>query len=234
MAKNYDHYFGPNSRYSWPGCIDIAEGLIKVAPCKKSSSDCLTEDFFEECLANLEKELFENYPYDEALELKEAALKERQELFKNARDWSLSCLVTSAVYYRFSTNAEKTYRISGDLFCLFLSFDKPLLDMFRSKGWDKKYQNKLRSAFRSTIIFDFTSNRLLWGSNNMRPWFTRKGFTRRIYSEDLLRCLDLIGIDQTLARWGVDEMFKLHNLTPFWAVSYNDPDKARRITKWKE
>ena len=57
-----------------------------MAPWKKSSSDCLTEDFFEECLADLEEELFENYPYDEASELKEAALKERQELFKDARD----------------------------------------------------------------------------------------------------------------------------------------------------
>ena len=68
----------------------------------------------------------------------------------------------------------------------------------------------------------------------MRPWFTRKGFTRRIYPENVLRCLDLIGIDQTLARWAVDEMFKVHNLTPFWAVSYNDPDTARRITNNSE
>ena len=227
MTIDYNQEFGPNGRYSWPGCIDIAEGLIKVAPCKKSSSDCLTEAFFFEYL---NQEIFDQYPEEE---LQEIAVKERQELFKDARDWSLDNLVTSAVYYRFSTNAERIIRISGDLLWLFLSVDKPLLDMFRSKGWDKKYQDELRMGFRGEIIFGIdrvTGNRLLWGSNEERPWFTREGFTRHIYPKDLLRCLDLIGIDQTLARWGVDKVFKLHSLSPFLAVSYNDPDKARRIT----
>jgi hypothetical protein len=236
MTIDYDQEFGPSGRYPWPGYIDIAEGVIKVAvaPCKKSSSDCLTQYFFERCLADLEEKLLEDYPEEEASELKEAALRERQELFKDARGWPLSCLVTSAVYYIFSTDAERVYMISGDLLWLFLSFDKPLLDMFQSKGWDKKYQDELREGFMCKIIFDFTSNRLLWGSNEERPWFTCEGFIRHIYPEDVLRCLDLVGIDQTLARWAVDEVFKLHNLTPFWAVLYNDPDQARRIMKYKK
>jgi hypothetical protein len=230
MTIDYNQEFGPNGRYRWPGCLEVAEGLIKVAPCKESSSDCFTEDFFFD---HLNQELFNQYPEDtinyideEADELIEAAVKERQELFKDAKNWTLPCLVTSAVYYIFSTNAVQIHKISGDLFWLFLFFDKPLFDLFRSKGWDKAYQNDLRLGFMCQIIFTvdrFPGNRLLWGSNEERPWFTREDFTRHIHPEDVLRCLDLIGIDPSRAHLAVDAMFKWQSLIPFRAVLSSDP-----------
>ena len=238
MTIDYDQEFGPNGRYPWPGCIDIAEGLIKVAPCEKSSSDCLTEELLDWYLDNFEEELLEYYPEEEASELKEAAVRERQELFKDARGWPLPCLVTSAVYYIFSTDAGRVYIISKDLLWLFLSFNKPLFDMLRSKGWGKAYQDELRKGFRRILRFEIDNlkidslkidslrdHRLLWGSDTEkeRQWFMCEGLTLHTYPEDVIRCLDLIGIDKTLARWAVDEMFKLQSLTPFLAVLSDNP-----------
>lgn len=174
MTIDYDQEFEPNGMYSWPGCVDVAEGFIKVAPCEKFSPDCFTEDFFDWCLDRLEEDLLEDYLEEEVYEMKKAAVKERQELFKEVKTWTL---VASAVYKILSTEAERLYIISGDLLWLFLSFDKPLLDMFQSKGWDKKHQDELRKGFRHILRFEIDSlkidslrdHRLLWGSDNERP-----------------------------------------------------------------
>ena len=209
MAIDCHKEFGPNGRYPWPGCLDVADKVIIRAPYAKSSSDCLTEEFFDRCLDRFENELLEEYPKEEVYEMKRAAVKEKQELFKDVRGWPLPCLVTSAMHYRLST--KKTYHMISDEFLwLFLSFDKPLFDMLRAEGWDKKYQNNLRENFKFKLTLEigpFAVKTLLWSSDTdkERPWFMCEGFTQHFYSEDVLRCLYLVGIDQTRAHWAVDE-----------------------------
>ena len=138
MTIDYDKDFGPNGRYAWPADVDVAERFIEAASSATSGPDCLNDDFFDWYLSHLDEHFFEDYPEEEAYELKEAAVKGRQELFKDAKNWGLPYLVTSAVYYIFSTKAEKIGAIGmikSRLLWSFLSFDKPLFGMLRSKGW---------------------------------------------------------------------------------------------------
>jgi hypothetical protein len=90
MIKDYHQYdqeLGPDGVYAWPGCRDVAKKFIEAALYAKSSADSLNDYFFYEYLDCLDADLFDQYPYEEALELVEAAAKSRQELFKEARNW---------------------------------------------------------------------------------------------------------------------------------------------------
>ena len=61
-------------------------------------------------------------------------------------------------------------------------------------------------------------NRLIWSSDRDKPWFACTYFTSRIHPENVLRCLALVGIDRDLDHLAVDQVFKLHSLTPFYDV----------------
>ena len=225
--------------------LEVAERFIEAAPYATSGPDCLTDYFFYEYLDCIDAPLFYEYPEEEALELAEAAAKARQELFKDARDWPLPCLVASAVYKMLSTEGEEIHMIRDlwrDLFWLFLCFDEPLSDMVKAKGWGEIYKNKIREGFKLQLWFEIgglTGNRLMWGSDKdqpkgkfedqskeefkEKPWFTRKNFASHLYGEDVLRCLDLVGIDPALAQLAVDQVFKLQSLTPLYDVLSDDP-----------
>ena len=113
MTRNYDQEFGPDGIYAWPGCLDVAGRFIEAAPYAESGPDCLDDYFFYEYLDCLDAELFDEHPEKEALELVEAAAKSRQELFRDARNWPLPYLVTSAMYHILSTKAERIHKING-------------------------------------------------------------------------------------------------------------------------
>ena len=232
MTIDYDKEFGPNGIYKWPANLDIAERLVKVTPEAKSSADCLDDDFFYRSLGPLDGYLFDEYPEEEALELAESAAKSRKELFKDAKNWPLPCLVTSAVYKMLSTEAEQRYSIGQSwraLFWPFLLFDEPLFGMLRAKGWGKIYGNDMREGFQSQLRSDLsplTAKEFMWGSDKEKPWFTCVGFTSHIYSEDILRCLDLVGVDPGLAHAAVDQVFKLQSLTPLYNVLSDDPSST--------
>ena len=233
MTKNYDQEFGPGGIYAWPGCLDVAERFIESVPYAKSSPDYLNDDFFYEYLDCLDAHFFRHYQGEEGQELAEElaaeAAKARQELFRDARNWPLPYLVASATYKILSARDEGVYMITrlGDcFFWLFLCFDEPLFDMLRAKGWGKIYRNEMREGFQFRLSFEMrglTVNRLMWGSDKGKPWLTCKGFTSHIYSEDVLRCLDLIGIDPGLAHSAVDQVFKLQSLVPLYDVLSDDP-----------
>ena len=237
MTIDYEKDFGPNGRYAWPGCLEVADRFLEAALSTKSGPDCLDDGFFlGGYLAHIDEHFFEDYPGKEAYELAEASAKSRQELFKDAKNWPLPCLVASAVYEILSAEAEQRDSISQywrALFWSFLLFDEPLFGMLRAKGWGKICRDEIREGFQSQLMFEIhghlTPYKLVWGSDKEKPWFTCQRFTSHIYPEDVLRCLDLIGIDQDVAHWAVDEVFKLHSLTPFWAVLSDDPSQARRI-----
>ena len=228
MTKNYDQEFGPGGIYAWPGCLDVAERFIESVPYAKSGPDYLDDDFFYEYLDFLDAELFDEHPEEEALKLAKAAAKARQELFRDARNWPLPYLVASATYKILSARDEGVYMITrlGDcFFWLFLCFDEPLFDMLRAKDWGKIYRNEMRKGFKSHLrlqIDGLTVKELMWGSDEGKPWFTCKRFTSHIYSENVLRCLDLIGIDPGLAHLAVDQVFQLQSLVPFYDVLSDD------------
>ena len=240
MTRDYDQEFGPGSIYEWPADPNIAERLIETALYKKSSSDCLNDYFFSRSLSFLDAHLFEDFQEDKALELAKAAAKARQELFKEAKEWPLNYLVTSAIYNILSTGAEQIYMVTDLWIALlwpFLTFDEPLFGMLRSKNWGRVYGNKIRKGFKFRLSFEIgglTGNRLMWGTDKdqpkeeledqfkEKPWFTCEGFTSHIYAEDVLRCLDLVGIDPGLAQLAVDQVFQLQSLTPLYDVLSDD------------
>ena len=229
MTKNYDYEFGPGGIHEWPADLDVAEKLLQAAPYEKSSADCLDDDFFSEYLAHLDKHLFEDFPEDEAYELAEAAVKARQELFKDAVNWPLPYLVASAVYKMLSTEGEEIHMISDlwdELLWPFLCFDEPLFGMLRAKGWGKIYRKEIREGFKLQLRFEIgglTTNELMWGNDKDKPWLALQDFASHIYAEDLLRCLDLVGIDPDRAHSAVDKVFKLQSLIPLYRVLSDDP-----------
>ena len=140
MTIDYDKEFGPNGRYAWPDDVDVAENFMEEVPSAKSSADGLDDDFFYRYVTYRDGYLFREYPEEEAWELVESAAKSRQELFKDATEWPLPYLVTSAVYKILSAKDESVYMISrlGDyFFWSFLSFNQPLFDVLQSKGWER-------------------------------------------------------------------------------------------------
>lgn len=223
MIKNYDQEFGPGGCYTWPDDLNMAERFIRAALCAKSSPDCFYDDFF------YGDEEVSQYQEDEALELAEAVAKRKQELFIDARNWPLLYVVASAVYHILSTKAENTYvltRFWYYFFWLFLSFDEPLFDMLKAKGWDKIYKKEIREGFKSRLWYEIrglTGNELMWGNDKDQPWLTCRSFASHIYPEDVLRCLDLVGIDPDLAHSAVDKVFKSQSLTPLYDVLSDDP-----------
>ena len=229
INQNYDDIFGPGGAYAWPADLDVAKGFIRAAPGEKSSADCLTDHFFSHMLGFDQEYDGLGFDEDEVDDLVEAKATSTQELFHDAQNWPLPYLVASAVYYIVSKNIQKIHIIPGawhDFLWLFLLFDEPLFDMLRGKGWDKIYKSNIREGFKWQLEFEIaglTNTRLIWSSDKDKPWFTHTTFTPRIYPEDVLRCLDLVGVDRDLAHLAVDQMFKLQSLTPFYDVLLDNP-----------
>ena len=220
MNQNCDQEFGPGGAYAWPGDLSMAIAFLQAALWKRSSADCLNDYFFYTLLGSYES------LHDE--DLAETTAKSSQELFKDARNWPLPYLVASAVYKILSINAEKIHIFHHGwrhLFWLFLLFDEPLFDMARAKGWDRIYKNQIREGFQWQLKYEIegrTGHQLIWSSDKDKPWFSCDYFASHAYPEDVLRCLDLVGIDRDLAHLAVDQVFKLQSLTPFYDVLSNN------------
>ena len=87
----------------------------------------------------------------------------------------------------------------------------------------------MRKGFHDRLSLDigsFTVKKLVWGSDEEKSWFTCKGFTRHIYPDDVLRCLDLVGIDRGLAQFAVDQVFKSQSLTHLCDVLSDNPSST--------
>ena len=162
---NYDQRYGV---YRWPTCLDVAKKFLKAAVYANSTAECLDDYFFFEYLDSLDQDLFYDNPEDEALELIEAASKSRQNLFKEAKKWSLDDLVASAIYFVLSTDKSSTpYMCWSSFFWVFLIFDEPIFDMLKPKGWNKMHRDQLQQSFRSTLKAEVfggvTIKRVMWG-----------------------------------------------------------------------
>ena len=215
--------------YAWPGDPSTAMALIETVMWEKSSADCLGDYFLYMVLGSYDSNCYDS---DEEEDLAESIGKSRQELrevFKDAKNWPLPYLVASAVYELVSKDPEIfriNYEVWRHLFWVFLLFDEPLFDMLRAKGWDKMYRDNIVDGLKSQLkfeIYDLTTHLILWSSDKDKPWFTCRNFSSRVYPKDVLRCLDLVGIDQDLAYMAVDQVFKLQNLTPFYNVLLDSP-----------
>ncbi len=229
MTRDYDQEFGPGGPYYWPADLAIAERLLQKAPYVKSTAECLDSDFFYQYLDHLDAPFFREYEESKALELAQAAGKARQELFKEALTWPLSYLVTSATYKILSAKDEEVYITSclGDcFFWAFLSFNEPLFDVLYAKGWKDIYGKRIRNGFKFRLSFEIgslTVKKFIWGSDKEKPWLTCEDFASHIYSEDIVRCLDFVGIDRGLADSAVDQVFELQSLTPLYDVLSDQP-----------
>ena len=226
MNNNYDQEFGPGGAYAWPADLDVAKEFIRAAPGEKSSADCLTDHFFSHMLGFDQEYDGLGFDEEEIDDLVEAKITSTQELFHDAKNWPLPYLVASAAYEIVSKDTEMSLTVWRDFFWLFLLFDEPLFEMFRGKGWDRIHKSSIREGFKWQLKWEIdglTGNRLLWRSDKDRPWFACTYFTSRIYPEDVLRCLDLVGVDRDLAHLAVDQMFKLQSLTPFYDVLSDNP-----------
>ncbi len=114
-----------------------------------------------------------------------------------------------------------SYNVWRHFLWLCLLYNEPLFGMLREKGWDKLYKNKIREGFKSQLSFEIqglAGHRIMWSSDKDKPWFACRYFISHICPEDVLRCLDLVGIDRDLAQSAVDQIFKLQSLTPFYDV----------------
>ena len=247
MTKNYDKEFGPDGLFAWPACTDVAERFLKAAPFAKSGPDCLNDEFFyddyDDCegprINSLDSYIFLNCPDELAVEFAEAAAKEREQLFQEAISWPLPYLVASATYKILSVEPEVVRIVTPLWDCFlwpFLCFDEPLSDMLRSKGWGEIYKNNMRKGLKSQLraeINVYTGRRLMWGRDQEKPWFTVKGFTSHIYPKDVLRCLELVGIDPPLADSAVEQVFKLQSLTPLYDVLSDKPFSSKDFARYK-
>ena len=136
--------------------------------------------------------------------------------------------------------------MSRSVWCHFLwlclLFGEPLFDMLRAKGfvghpwptkgWDKMYRDNIREGFKSQLIFEIkglTGHRIIWSNDRDKPWFTCRSFPLRACPEDVLRCLDLVGIDRDLVHLAGDQVFKLHSFTPFYHVLSDNPSLKTQI-----
>ena len=222
MNNTYEQEFGPGGAYTWPGDLDVAKEFIRAVPGEKSSANCLTDQFFSSMFDSYYEEYEElGFNEDEIWDLADAKVTSTQELFHDAKNWPLPYLVGSAVYYIFSENTEQIhmiYHVSRDFLWLFLMFNEPLFDMLRGKGWDTLYKNTIREGFKRQLEYEIqglTGHQIKWSSDKDKPWFSCDYFASHAYPEDVLRCLDLVGIDRDLAHLAVDQVFKLQSLQPF-------------------
>ena len=86
----------------------------------------------------------------------------------------------------------------------------------------------MREEFKWALKFQINVSsvvKFIGDSDNGKPWFTCVGFTSHIYPQDVLKCLNLVGIDQGLAQSAVDDMFELQNLTPLYNILCDDPSE---------
>ena len=227
MTKNYDQDFGPGGVYAWPGNLEEAEKVTERAPEAESSSYLLNDRFISLYSGDAQ------WLGKEGAKLLRVAEAERRKLFKDAMDWPMPCLVTSAVYFTLSRDVDLYTPWTRDwmvetfwhnFFWLFLFFDEPLVDMFRRNGWNKVYRSELRDGFQHALRewCSQLSPQLLWRGDKAKPWAVHKVKNQPIYREDFLRCLKVVEVDQTDAELAVNKIFELETLEPLYDLFSND------------
>ena len=82
--------------------------------------------------------------------------------------------------------------------------------MLKAKEWDILYKKSFREGFKTQLIYEIrglTGQQIIWSDKEDKPWFTCQFFTSHVSPEDVLRSLELLGIDQDGAHFAVDQMF---------------------------
>lgn len=217
-----DQDFGVGAPYAWPGCAFEAEQLLRVCVESKSSSEALDCEFF----------LCDDYDSD-IIDL------DRQERFKRAKEWPLPYLVTSAIFHILAEADARSKELAlinnldaprgihdfvwYPLFIPFLAFNEPLVNMVQRNNWFEPNKEAIRQAFRSHVdsllFYDTLVENNLgieWSDPQETNWFESKVVGGKTYPEDLLRCLHLFGVNETVANLTVDNVFKTESLAPFY------------------
>ena len=210
FIMDYDKIFGLHGERGWPGDVGEAKFILRKVFGAKSSSQCFDDSFFHPYKSNEEL-------WPESRESAWIKEEERRELFNDVQDWPLSVVVASAVYKIFTEmcHFSKVYTWS-QLLWVFLSFKEHIFDMVQAKGWVDK--NEVREGFKQGLAPDLRNYGGEWGDD----WFKRRYVNTKIYSQDVLRCLRLAGVDEDVAGLAVNQVFKSQSLIPFYeALSDN-------------
>ena len=204
-----DREFGRGSPYAWPGDIHEARRFLARCGDLKSSANYLECDFYNV-----------------------AGVKDVKKRFKDVVEWPLPYLVVSAAYcfllWRNRT-AEKICNVGRidafdwkNLCRVFLIFGEPLFEMIKRNGWARSNKESIRDGFTAALMHLIHLNDpnlkaigVKWVDEGGRSWFDI-GFHSpgKCYPENLLGCLELASVNETVARLAIREVFETETLYP--------------------
>ncbi len=215
-----DFEFGRGGPYSWPGDIHEARRFLAQCDNLKSSANYLECDF---------------YNADD--------VKDVRKRFKGAAEWPLSYLVASAAYcflaWRNRT-AEKVCNVGRidafdwkNLFVLLLTVGEPLFEMIKRNGWAESNKKSIREGFRVELEFVIGLDnsraqymQIQWFREREALWFQIGTERGRVSPENLLGCLALASVNETVVRLAVREVFETETLYPFYTALLSKENQA--------
>ena len=217
-----DKEFGTGGPYAWPGNFEEADEFLDVCTLIESSGECLEFEFYEE---------------EDAEDVRER--------FKGVTEWPLPYLVASAVYCflawrnRMGERIWNVGRIEAfdwkKLFSVLLTVGEPLFEMIKRNGWAELNKESIKEGFvrylQLVIRLDDRKSQYMqiqWFHEKEGSWFQIGAKKGRVFSKNLLGCLALAGVNETVARLAVREVFETETLYPFYTalLSATDTDFA--------
>ena len=218
-----DFEFGKGGPYAWPGDFEQAEDFVT---CCTVMDGCLECNFYS--------------GYD---------LDDLREWYPGITEWPTPYLFASAAYYwltqRFFAYAayygltqrtgmqiydlEKFDAFSwSPLFFLLLVVGEPLFQMIHRNGWYEPNKEAIRKGFMYYLMWDndiFVT--IEWsyekGLFEIHESKDRKG---RVSPDSLSRCLEFVGVNETVARLAVEEMIETESLSPLLNALFPATDTA--------
>ena len=219
-----DKEFEKGGPYAWPGDIHEARRLLAQCCDLKSSANYLKCDF---------------YNADQVDDVRER--------FQGVTKWPLSYLVASAAYYFLAwrnRTAEKICNVGQidafdweNLFLVLLTVGEPLFEMIHRNRWAEPNKEFIREGFREKIdlTVELTDPRtqymqIQWFRERGGSWFQigwkeEIAYPGKCYPKNLLGCLVLAGINETVARLAVKKVFESQNLSPSYTALLSATDK---------
>ena len=123
---------------------------------------------------------------------------------------------------------------------MLLTVGEPLFEMIHRNGWAEPNKESIREGFREKLylVIEFNKSkslhrRIRWFHERGGSWFQidwkeEIAHPGKCYPNNVFRCLVLAGINETVARLAVKEVFESKNLSPFYTalLSATDTDFA--------
>ena len=218
-----DKEFGEGAPYAFPGDIHEARRLLALCRDLKSSADYLKCDFYNA-----------------------ADIDDVRERFQGVTEWPLPYLVASAAYYFLAWRNRTAKKICNvgridafdweNLFLVLLTVGEPLFEIIHRNKWAEPNRESIREGFRVKLylVIEFNKSKsryrpIRWFHEKGRSWFQidweeEIAYPGKCYPDNVFRCLVLAGINETVARLAVKEVFESKNLSPFYTALLSAAD----------